>query len=90
MCIATIDWTKRQCRRFKHLIKPCKKKGRYTPVVIYEYLKQINNCIFHETAACYMKFLLSVVKKLKEQYPILKLHYVPDTNPVYKRESPHV
>ena len=72
------------------MIKPCKKKCRYTPVIIYEHLKQTNNYIFHETAAYYMKFLLSAVKKLKEQYPTLELHYDPGINPEYKHESPHI
>ena len=37
-----------------------------------------------------MRFILSTVKELKEKYPKLELNHVPDANPVYKREYPHV
>ena len=97
MCVATIDWTKRQCCGFDHLIKNCDMKGRYSQPTTYNHLKQEKKCTFHQTAFSYLKSLMYEIKQQTKIHPKLELHYVanpkPDahyTKPVYSRESPHV
>ena len=44
---------------------------------------------FQQTAANYMKFLVSEIKKMKQKHPALELHLVPNSTQ-YRRDSPHI
>ena len=72
------------------MIKQCSITGPLRFHEFYSHLKDTENYIFHETAGMFMKFMLSKISDLKNEYSKLKLHYVPNPNPEYVRNSPHV
>ena len=89
-----IDWTRKQYRGFENLIHTCSQRGRFCPTDIYSNLKSTANCIFHETAGYFMKFMLSAVRDFKVKFSKLELHYMSQELlqplPKYSRDPPNL
>ena len=74
MCSDLIDWKRKQCHGFHNMIKRCSITGPLRFHEFYSHLKDTENYIFHETAGIFVKFVLSKISDLKNEYPKFKLH----------------